>query len=95
MSKFVVVAGSRPKRAWAGIYEVAEGVNWFESSNEVAYYETGCSMWDDCDCCSFDDAANTASVLAEAGMVFTGEQIWLTDSLAEAGGMFAAEVVKA
>lgn len=94
MSKFVVLAGSRPKRAWASVVEVVEGKNWFECA-DVAYYETGCSMWDTCDCCSFDNEANTASVLAQAGMVLTGEQVWLTDSLMEEGGMFALEVAKA
>ena len=97
MSKFVVVAGSRPKRAWAGVYEVFGGADWFkpEANNELAYYETGCSLWDDCDCCSFDDATNTASVLAEAGMVATNNQVWLEDSLVEGGGFYATEVVKA
>lgn len=97
MSKFVVIAGSRPKRAWAGVYEVFEGKNWFEASTDVAYYETGCSMWDDCDCCSFDNASNIASVLAEAGMVLdpAGEQVFITDTLMEAGGFYAPLVVKA
>jgi hypothetical protein len=97
MSKFVVIAGSRPKRAWAGVYEVFEGKNWFEASTDVAYYETGCSMWDDCDCCSFDDASNIASVLAEAGMVLdlAGEQVFVTDNFYEEGGFYAPLVVKA
>lgn len=94
MSKFVVIAGSRPKRAWAGIYEVVEGKQWFEFS-DVAYYETGCSMWDDCDCCSFDNAENTALVLAQAGMALSGSQMWVEDTLTPEGGMFVNEVVKA
>lgn len=96
MSKFVVIAGSRPKRAWAGVYEVAEGQDWFEFA-DVAYYETGCSMWDDCDCCSFDTTSNIASVLAEAGLVLdpAGEQMFVADSLMEAGGFYAPLAVKA
>lgn len=94
MSKFVVIAGSRPKRAWAGVFEVVEGKQWFECET-LAYYETGCSMWDDCDCCQFDTEANIVSVLAEAGMVATGEQVWITDTLTAGGGLFAPEVVKA
>lgn len=94
MSKFVVVAGSRPKRAWAGVYEVVEGVEWWKGQ-EVSYYETWCSMWDECECCSFDDEANTARVLAEAGMVLTGERVWLAESNTIEGGLFASVVAKA
>lgn len=94
MSKFIVIAGSRPKRAWAGVYPVVEGQNWFHAE-AVAYTETNCSMWDDCDCCDFSIEANIAEVLAEAGMVATAEQVWLTDTLTIEGGMFATEVVKA
>lgn len=96
MSNFVVIAGSRPKRAWAGVYEVAEGQNWFEAES-LAYYETGCSMWDDCNCCSFDDATNIAGVLAEAGLVLdpAGEQVFLKDTTTLEGGMFAPKAVKA
>ena len=93
MSKFIVLAGSRPKRAWAGVYPVVEG-NWFHAE-AVAYVETNCSMWDDCDCCEFSNEANIASVLAEAGMVYTDEQVWITDTLTAGGGLFAPEVVKA
>jgi hypothetical protein len=93
-SKFVVLAGSRPKRAWAEVLEVVEGKNWFECGG-IAYYETGCSMWDHCECCEFDNEVNIASVLAQAGMVRTGEQVWLTDTLVKDGGLFAEVVVKA
>ena len=93
MSKFVVVAGSRPKRAWAGVFPVVEG-NWF-NAEPIAYYETNCSMWDNCDCCEFSDKANIASVLAEAGMVATEAQVWLTNTLTSEGGVFATEVVRA
>lgn len=96
MSKFVVIAGSRPKRAWAGVFEVAEGRNWFEA-NAIAYYETGCSMWDTCDCCEFSNEANTSAVLAEAGMVLSpaGEQVYLTDTTTAEGGWYAPAVVRA
>jgi hypothetical protein len=96
MSKFVVIAGSRPKRASAGVFEIIEGKDWFECET-VAHYETWCAMWDDCDCCSFDNASNIASVLAEAGMVLdpTGEQVFVADSLMEAGGFYAPLAVKA
>jgi hypothetical protein len=94
MSKFVVIAGSRPKRAWAGVFEIVAGKQWFECES-VSYYETGCSMWDECDTCSFDNDTNTASVLAQAGMVLTGEQVWLADTTSFEGGMFAPVVAKA
>jgi hypothetical protein len=96
MSKFVVIAGSRPKRAWAGVYEVSEGQDWSEFA-DVAYYETWCAMWDDCDCCSFDTTSNIASVLAEAGLVLdpAGEQVFIADSLMEAGGFYAPLAIKA
>jgi hypothetical protein len=93
MEKFVVIAGSRPKRAWAGVFPVVAG-DWFKAKS-VAYYETGCSMWDDCETCSFDDEANTARVLAEAGMVLTGEKVWLTDTTTAEGGGFFDVCVKA
>ena len=94
MSKFVVIAGSRPKRAWAGVFEIVAGQQWFEGES-VSYYETWCSMWDNCECCSFDDASNTARVLAEAGVVLTGERVWLADSTSREGGLFADVVAKA
>lgn len=93
-SKFAVIAGSRPKRASAGVFEIAEGKNWFEVDS-IAYYETWCSMWDDCNCCSFNTASNTASVLAEAGMRLTGAEVWVTDSTVAEGGFYAPEAVKA
>lgn len=91
MSQFVVLAGSRPKRAWAGVFEVVEGKQWFECES-IAYYETGCSMWDDCDCCEFSDEANIASVLAEAGMALTGAEVFLPDTTSFEGGQFAPVV---
>lgn len=96
MSKFVVIASSRPKRASAGVYAVVAGQDWFEADS-VAYYETWCAMWDDCDCCSFDTASNIASVLTEAGLVLdpAGEQVFVADSLMEAGGFYAPLAVKA
>jgi hypothetical protein len=93
-SKFVVLAGSRPKRAWAEVLEVVEGKDWFECGG-IAYYETGCARWDYCECCEFDNEVNIAFVLAKAGMVLTGEQVWLTDSLVKEGGLYAQVVVKA
>lgn len=92
MSQFVVLAGSRPKRAWAGVYEVVEGKQWFECES-VSYYETWCAMWDECDCCEFSDEANTARVLAEAGMALSGEQVFLADTTSYEGGQFAPVVV--
>jgi hypothetical protein len=93
MSKFFVIAGSRPKRAWAGVFPLVEG-NWFHADS-VAYYETGCSAWDECDCCEFDNNTNADAVLAKAGMVRTGKQIWIVDTLMLDGGMSVDEVRKA
>jgi hypothetical protein len=85
MSKFVVVAGSRPKRACAGVYVFVAGKQTYEMET-VAYYETNCSMWDECDCCSFDDDANISTVLASAGVALTGETIFIADENSMDGG---------
>jgi hypothetical protein len=86
MSKFVVVAGSRPKRAHAGVYVFVAGKKTYEMET-VAYYETNCSMWDDCGCCSFDDDVNISNVLSLAGVVLTGETLFIADKHSADGGI--------